>query len=94
MSPASDAGPISDATILRTCAWPKAIDHRSLGQRPRTDVGESMVLANGHIHFKCDVEGEHGLQPRNVMVNNWIPGRAPTAGWSAPGYGENRPSAK
>jgi hypothetical protein len=44
--------------FLNTFVWPKAIQHRSLGQRPRTDVGESMVLANGHIHFKCDAEGE------------------------------------
>jgi hypothetical protein len=27
-------------------------------------------------------------------LNVPIPGRAPTAGWSAPGYGEKRPSAK
>jgi hypothetical protein len=27
-------------------------------------------------------------------LNIPIPGRAPTAGWSAPGYGEKRPSAK
>ena len=49
------------------------------GQRPRTDGGESMVLADGHIHFKCDAEGEHGLQPRNGMVNNSIPGALPQA---------------
>ncbi len=79
MSPASDAGPIPDATVLHAFVWPKAIHHRSLGQRPRTDGGESMVLADGHIHFKCDAEGEHGLQPRNEMVNNSIPGAVPQA---------------
>jgi hypothetical protein len=36
-----------------------------------------MVLANGHIHFKCAAEGKHGLQPRNGMVNNSIPGAVP-----------------
>ena len=39
MSSVSDVGPIPDATFLYTFVWPKAIDHRSLGQRPRTDVG-------------------------------------------------------
>ena len=79
MSPESDAGPIPETTVLYTFVWPKAIHHRSLGQRPRTDGGESMVLADGHIHFKCDAEGEHGLQPRNEMVNNSIPGAVPQA---------------
>ena len=79
MSPARDAGPIPDATVLHTFVWPKAIHHRSLGQRPRTDGGECMLLADGHIHFKCDAEGEHGLQPRNGMVNNSIPGAVPQA---------------
>jgi hypothetical protein len=79
MSPVSDAGPIPDATVLYTFVWPKAIYHRSLGQRPRTDVGESMILANGHIHFKCDAEDEHGLQPRNEMVDNSIAGAMPQA---------------
>ena len=79
MSPARDAGPIPDATVLHTFVWPKAIHHRSLGQRPRTDGGECMRLADGHIHFKCDAEGEHGLQPRNGMVNNSIPGAVPQA---------------
>jgi hypothetical protein len=77
MSSVSNAGPIPDATVLYTFVWPKAIDHRSLGQRPRTDVAKSMVLANGHIHFKCDAEGEHGLQPRSGMVNDSIPGAMP-----------------
>jgi hypothetical protein len=64
---------------LYTFAWPKAIHHRSRGQRPWTDGGESMVLADGHIHFKYDAKGEHGLQPRNGMVKNSIPGAVPQA---------------
>ena len=59
MSPVSDAGPIPDATVLCTFVWPKAIHHRSLGQRPRTDVGESMQTPRFAEQAKATAYG-HG----------------------------------
>jgi hypothetical protein len=35
--------------MVAAAVWPKAIDHRSLGQRPRM-AGNNAFLAEGQIH--------------------------------------------
>jgi hypothetical protein len=64
--------------------WPKAIHHRSLGQRPR-NMKNKTFLAEGHPHVPhgFDVNMAFG-QTNSCRSNSW---------GVAPGYGEKRPSA-
>ena len=68
-----------------THTWPKAILHRSLGQRPRK-AGEPGILAKGHIHA---TQRLRWVWPSAKETRN-----APNSWGGAPGYGDRRPLAK
>ena len=49
--------------------WPKAIHHRSLGQRPRDHGSPAGILAEGHSHPTRGAEScerEYGLRPNRL----------------------------
>jgi hypothetical protein len=61
--------------------WPTAMDHRSLGQRPRKEDSATTVLAEGHVQYRwlaCLTIHEIGL--RAIVVRfGFVPGALPQA---------------
>ena len=90
------AGRLCEEIDIDFCVsiWPKAYFHRSLGHRPRNGVVHhpvSWLKAMFTLRVTLEVNMAVG---QNCGFATIRPGRAPTAGWSAPGYGDRWPSAK